>query len=101
MRENLTSSSYGEGLETSLAAPHQSFTRQVFFRWIKQHLNIPTLFGTTENAVYGQLFAALMVYVLLNGCLTLLLHPYLGMWNSLLFDLHVYSLFICCLLNGL
>ncbi|MFB6367567.1 transposase [Paenibacillus elgii] len=39
---------------------------EVFFRWIKLHLNIPTLFGTTENAVYGQLFAALMVYVLLK-----------------------------------
>jgi len=39
---------------------------EVFFRWIKQHLNIPTLFGTTENAVYGQLFVALMVYVLLK-----------------------------------
>jgi hypothetical protein len=30
---------------------------------IKQHLNIPTLFGTTKNAVYGQLFSALIVYV--------------------------------------
>ncbi|MGG1652204.1 IS4 family transposase [Paenibacillus sp. NRS-1780] len=39
---------------------------EVFFRWIKQHLNIPTLFGTTENAVYGQLFCALIVYVLLK-----------------------------------
>ncbi|WP_242069277.1 IS4 family transposase, partial [Paenibacillus dendritiformis] len=39
---------------------------EVFFRWIKQHLNIPTLFGTTENAVYGQLFVALIVYVLLK-----------------------------------
>ena len=29
---------------------------EVFFRWIKQHLNIPTLFGITENAVYGQLY---------------------------------------------
>ncbi|MFI2859369.1 IS4 family transposase [Paenibacillus sp. JSM ZJ436] len=39
---------------------------EVFFRWIKQHLNIPTLFGTTENAVYGQLFCALIVFVLLK-----------------------------------
>ncbi|MFK4303099.1 hypothetical protein ABH892_003219 [Paenibacillus sp. RC254] len=39
---------------------------EVFFRWIKQHLNIPTLFGRTENAVYGQLFCALIVYVLLK-----------------------------------
>ena len=39
---------------------------ELFFRWIKQHLNIPTRFGTTENAVYGQLFSALIVYVLLK-----------------------------------
>lgn len=39
---------------------------EVFFRWIKQHLNIPKLFGTTENAVYGQLYVALLVYVLLK-----------------------------------
>lgn len=39
---------------------------EVFFRWIKQHLNIPRLFGTTENAVYGQLYMALLVYVLLK-----------------------------------
>jgi len=39
---------------------------ELFFRWIKQHLNVPTLFGTTENAVYGQLYSALIVYVLLK-----------------------------------
>jgi hypothetical protein len=39
---------------------------EVFFRWVKQHLNVSTLFGTTENAVYGQLFAALLAYVLLQ-----------------------------------
>nr|WP_262384703.1 transposase [Paenibacillus terrae] len=39
---------------------------ELFFRRIKQHLNIPTRFGTTENAVYGQLFSALIVYVLLK-----------------------------------
>ena len=39
---------------------------EVFFRWIKQHLNIPRLFGTTPNAVYGQLYTALLVYVLLK-----------------------------------
>lgn len=37
-----------------------------FFRWIKQNLNVPTLFGTTENAVYTQLYAALSAYVLLK-----------------------------------
>ncbi|TVX91277.1 IS4 family transposase, partial [Cohnella terricola] len=39
---------------------------EVFFRWIKQHLNVPKLFGTTPNAVYGQLYTALIVYVLLK-----------------------------------
>lgn len=39
---------------------------EVFFRWIKQHLNIPRLFGTTPNAVYGQLYTALLIYVLLK-----------------------------------
>ncbi|MDQ0049760.1 hypothetical protein J2T18_004065 [Paenibacillus polymyxa] len=29
-------------------------------------MNIPTLLGMTENAVYGQLFCALIVYALLN-----------------------------------
>jgi IS4 transposase len=39
---------------------------EVFFLWIKQHLNVPTLFGTTENAVFNQLYAALLAYVLLK-----------------------------------
>lgn len=37
-----------------------------FFRWIKQNLNVPVLFGTTENAVFNQLFAALIAYVSLK-----------------------------------
>lgn len=44
----------------------QRWQVEVFFRWIKQHLNVPTLFGTTPNAVYGQLYVALIVYVLLQ-----------------------------------
>ncbi|MGG6310479.1 transposase [Paenibacillus macerans] len=39
---------------------------EVLFRWIKQHLNVTKLFGTTPNAVYGQLYTALLVYVLLK-----------------------------------
>ena len=39
---------------------------EVFFRWIKQHLNVPTLFGTTENAVFNQLYAALIAYIVLK-----------------------------------
>ena len=37
-----------------------------FFRWIKQNLNVPVLFGTTPNAVFSQLFASLIAYVLLK-----------------------------------
>ncbi len=33
---------------------------ETFFRWIKQNLNVPVLFGTTENAVFNQLFSALI-----------------------------------------
>ncbi|SCW69417.1 Transposase DDE domain-containing protein, partial [Paenibacillus tianmuensis] len=39
---------------------------EVFFRWIKQNLNVPVLFGSTKNAVFNQLFAALMTYVVLR-----------------------------------
>ncbi|MFD1426247.1 transposase [Kroppenstedtia sanguinis] len=39
---------------------------ELFFRWLKQHLNATTLFGTTENAVNGQLFGACITYVLLH-----------------------------------
>ncbi|GKV70422.1 transposase [Sporosarcina sp. NCCP-2716] len=37
-----------------------------FFRWVKQNLNVPILYGTTKNAVFNQLFAALIAYVLLK-----------------------------------
>ena len=39
---------------------------RIFFKFIKQNLNIKTLFGTTENAVYNQIFIALIAYVLLK-----------------------------------
>lgn len=40
LRENLTSSSDGEGLETGIMAPRQSFTRQVFFKMLKHYLKL-------------------------------------------------------------
>lgn len=43
---------------------------ETFFRWIKQNLNVPILFGTTENAVFNQLFSALIAYVLLKWLYT-------------------------------
>lgn len=39
---------------------------ELFFRWIKQNLNVSRLFGTTKNAVFNQLFVALISYVILN-----------------------------------
>lgn len=39
---------------------------ELFFRWMKQHLNVKHLFGTTMNAVYGQLLGACTAYVLLH-----------------------------------
>jgi len=58
LRENLTSSSYGEGLETDRTPaqePRHSFTRQLFFKWIKQHLPIKAFYGTSKNAEKAQI----------------------------------------------
>jgi hypothetical protein len=51
LRENLTSRSYGEGLETGRAVtqvPRQSFTRQLGFRAWKSGLQVATLTTTTK-----------------------------------------------------
>ena len=67
LRENLTNSSYGEGLETDrefTQESRQSFTRQLFFKWIKQHLRIKAFYGTMENAVKTQIWISIAVYVL-------------------------------------
>jgi hypothetical protein len=64
LRENFTSRSYGEGLETGRKVPRQSLTRQLFFKWIKQHLRIKRFFGTSENAVKSQVWIAVSTYVL-------------------------------------
>jgi len=37
---------------------------ELFFKWIKQHLRIKSFYGTTENAVKVQIWAAVSVYVL-------------------------------------
>lgn len=37
-----------------------------FFHWIKGYLNLPILFGNSKNAVFTQLFVALIVFVLLK-----------------------------------
>ena len=37
---------------------------ELFFKWIKQHLRIKKFYGTSENAVKEQIWAAVLVYVL-------------------------------------
>jgi len=87
LRENLTSGSEGEGLETGNSAPRQPFTRQVFFKWIKQHLRIKAFYGTTENAVKTQIWIAISVYVLLA-----IIKKRLGIDQSLYTILQILSL---------
>ncbi len=58
------SGSYGEGLETGQLVPRQSFTRQLFFKWIKQHLKIKSFWGTTLNAVKFHVYSAIIAYCL-------------------------------------
>jgi len=69
LRENLTSSSYGEGLETDRATaqvPRQSLTRQLFFKALKQTLRIKTFVGTSANAVRTQVWTALIAMLVLK-----------------------------------
>jgi len=38
--------------------------QELLFKWIKQHLQIKALYGTSENVVKTQIWIALPVYVL-------------------------------------
>jgi hypothetical protein len=44
---------------------------ELFFKWIKQNLKIKTFWGTSENAVFTQIWVALIISVLLWICRTL------------------------------
>jgi len=68
LRENLTSSSYGEGLETGrefAQEPRQSFTRQIFFGWWKRHLKVYHLISRSQYGLMIQMLAGLITYILL------------------------------------
>lgn len=41
---------------------------EMFFKWIKQHLHVKNFYGTSPNAVYNQIYAALIAF-----CLSLLM----------------------------
>jgi len=38
---------------------------ELFFKWIKQHLKVKSFWGTSENAVYSQIWVALILTVLI------------------------------------
>ena len=50
-----------------LTAPFypQILKKNLFFKWIKQHLKIKTFLGTSENAVMTQIWIAMISYLLL------------------------------------
>lgn len=39
---------------------------ELFFKWIKQHLKVKKFFGTSQNAIYGQIWIALITFCLLR-----------------------------------
>ncbi|GAB3809328.1 IS4 family transposase [Virgibacillus kimchii] len=55
---------------------------ETFFKWMKQHLHLKTFYGKSENAVYNQIWIALITY-----CLELLMQRNLHHKGSLL-DVH-------------
>jgi hypothetical protein len=54
----------GAGNGPRSSVPRQSLTRQLFFKWIKQHLRIKAFYGTSENALKTQIWIAVSIYVL-------------------------------------
>ncbi|WHY80829.1 IS4 family transposase [Siminovitchia fortis] len=52
---------------------------ELFFKWVKQHLVLKRLYGQSKNAVYNQIFIAMITY-----CLNLLLKHKTGYKGTLL-----------------
>src|SRR5699024_7027604 len=61
----------------------KSWQIELFFKWVKQHLVIKKLYGKSENAVYKQLYLAMITF-----CLTLLMKTKLGYKGTLLEMFH-------------
>ncbi|OYD06131.1 transposase [Paludifilum halophilum] len=55
-----------ESAETIAEIYRARWQAEVFFRWIKQQLQVKQLMGTCKNSVYNQLYGALIAYVLLR-----------------------------------
>jgi hypothetical protein len=56
----------GRGWKRATTVPRQSFTRQLFFKAIKQNLKIKTFLGTSPNAVKTQIWTALITMLILK-----------------------------------
>ena len=51
---------------TMIAALYkQRWQIELFFKWIKQHLNLKSFFVTSRNALHTQIWIAVSVYVLI------------------------------------
>ncbi len=67
LRENLTSSSYGEGLEKGrefAQEPRQSFTRQQVFRHMKSVLETRPIFHKLDETIRGHVFCSFLALVI-------------------------------------
>jgi hypothetical protein len=53
------------GAEEIAAIYKERWDIELFFRWIKQHLKIKGFWGTSQNAVYSQIWVALILAILL------------------------------------
>jgi hypothetical protein len=64
LTENVTSSSYGEGLETDqrqLKIPRQSFTRQELYKISKKIIEIEDFHSKTDRGIKQELYAHVLL----------------------------------------
>jgi Domain of unknown function (DUF4372)/Transposase DDE domain len=69
----------------------QRWKVELFFKWLKQNLSIKHFFGTTENAVKSQIWAAICAYLLVviahrSLKLDIKLHTLMHLLETALFD---------------
>ena len=55
----------GREAEEIAAIYKERWEVELFFKWIKQHLKIKSFWGTSENAVYSQIWVSLILTILL------------------------------------
>lgn len=49
---------------------------ELFFKWIKQNLKVKTFYGTTKNAVFNQIWVALIYYLIVSHIQSQASYPY-------------------------